>query len=150
MSRIFRNLRHRGAIGGLVVIAGLLFGCKERAAQEEASQPAEAGQIDLSKFERVYIERVEQSAELPDSGAVQIKVVGNLPNPAYTLIDFYVDVKDNTIEIIPLATVDRAKIVAQVIVPFERVVTVKGLKPGKYKVMVRGRGGEVTASASLR
>jgi len=129
--------------------ATLLLGCKERGAGKQAGRPEEGSVTDLSKFERVYVESVKQTAQVPDSGVVRLKIAGNLPNPAYTLVDFYVDVKGNTIEVTPLATVDRSKLVIQVIVPFEREVTVKGLKPGSYKVEVRGRGGIVTGAATL-
>jgi hypothetical protein len=131
------------------LLLGLIVGCKGQGARQGADRPQEAKVIDLSKFEKIYVDEVEQIAEVRDSAAVEIKISGNLPNPAYTLVDFYVEVKGNTIEITPLATVDRSKMVIQVIVPFERVVTVKNLKPGTYKVKVQGRGGVVSADARL-
>jgi hypothetical protein len=147
MSKRIRSLGRKTIPIAALLLLGLVSGCKDEG-EKEASSGATMSESD--KFQQVYIDSVEQTAQVPDSGEVKIKVVGGLPNPAYTLVDFKVDVKGNTIRITPLATVDRSKIVAQVIVPFEHVVSVKDLKPGTYRVQCMGRGQSVTGEASLK
>lgn len=85
---------------------------------------------------RVYVDEVEARDSIAASENLAVEVKGNLPSPAYTLKDFDVKVSGETIEITPVTDFKSDVMAAQVLVPFEKTVTVKNLKPGKYKIKV--------------
>jgi hypothetical protein len=99
-------------------------------------------------LQKVYVDAVDPHVET-SADEVKVKVAGNLPNPSYNFERFDIAVKDDVIEITPLATQNAEKVVIQVLVPFERVCEVKNLKPGKYRIKVVGRGDEVVSKQQV-
>lgn len=104
-----------------------------------------------SNLQKVYVEAIKpQSVTVTSSDLLKIKVEGNLPNPAYSFERFDVVVKEDVIEITPLAKHDADKIVMQVLVPFEEVCEVKNLKPGTYEIKVVSRSDTVVSKEKVR
>lgn len=97
-----------------------------------------------SKLQKIYVSQAEPEEEALKSGKVQIRIRGNLPSPAYKFERFDVQVRGHVIEITPLASYDRNKMAAQVLVPFEEVCTVDNVKAGVYDVKVHGRNNVVS------
>lgn len=108
----------------------ILIGCTK--SQNQA--PSEK-----TMMQKIYVEEIDSQKVIAKTEELQVIVKGNLPNPAYTFDHFDVQVKDNVIEITPLAKYDAGKIVAQVLVPFEEVCKVENLKPGTYEIKVNSR-----------
>ncbi|RMF68159.1 MAG: hypothetical protein D6743_03795 [Calditrichaeota bacterium] len=102
-----------------------------------------------SMLQKIYVEKVETAGVAAAKKSLKLKVVGNLPSPAYQFQRFDVKVKGRVIEITPLATYDANKVVTQVLVPFEEICTVDRLKPGSYEVKVYGRGKAVLAKQGV-
>ncbi len=102
-----------------------------------------------TNLQKVYVEAVEPQPVIATGDHLNVKVQGNLPNPAYTFDRFDVVVKNGVIEITPLAKHDTDKIVMQVLVPFEQVCEVKNLKPGKYEIKVIGRSEAVVSKERI-
>jgi hypothetical protein len=69
-----------------------------------------------------------------------LNVSGNLPSPAYKLERVEVKIRGDIVELTPLASYDRSKMAAQVLVPFNESVKVKLPRAGEYTIRVVGRG----------
>lgn len=102
-----------------------------------------------SDLQKIYVDAVEAPQAVVAGDRFSVKVQGNLPNPAYMFERFDVAVKNDVIEITPLAKHDPEKIVIQVLVPFEEVCEVKNLKPGTYQIKVIGRSEPVVAQQRI-
>ncbi len=85
---------------------------------------------------RVFVDNVQSAQTINASENLTIEVSGNLPSPAHSLKGFDVKVDGKFIEITPVTEFNSSVMAAQVLVPFQKTVTVENLKPGKYKVKV--------------
>ncbi|RMD91224.1 MAG: hypothetical protein D6813_07990 [Calditrichaeota bacterium] len=95
--------------------------------------------VEGKNLQKIYVEEITPETVKIVGKTVQIKIRGHLPSPAYEFERFDIQVKDHVIEITPLAKYDPTKIVAQMLVPFEQVCTLKNLKPDTYEVKISGR-----------
>ena len=120
---------------GLQSIPGCGAGKGEMTPQEE-SAPAVSTQTDLQK---IYVEQAESVTVAAAGEETVLNVSGNLPSPAYKLERVEVKIKGNVVELTPLASQERGKMVAQVLVPFTESVKVKLPKAGEYIIRVIGR-----------
>lgn len=100
-------------------------------------------------LERVYVSGVEVLATNSADSTVELQVKGNLPSPAYLLERIETRVSDGNIEITPLARVEQGRMATQVLVPFQKKVTLKLVKPGEYSVKLLGRGETRTTTLHL-
>ncbi len=105
---------------------------------------------DSNRLEKIYVDKVDSDQSISGAEKLQVNISGNLPSPAYTFERFDVKLKGKAIEIIPLAKFDAAKMVVQVLVPFQEVCTVENLKPGTYNIQVHGRGDTVVKAESIQ
>lgn len=117
-------------------VPGCGAGKGDGTATEEAGMSAPK-QDDLQK---IYVQEVETTALAAPGQETVLNVSGNLPSPAYKLERVEVEIKGNVVELTPLASYDRGKMAAQVLVPFSESVKVKLPKAGEYTVRVVGRG----------
>jgi hypothetical protein len=98
----------------------------------------------------VTVDSIQVVNQQVDEGAVDLKILGLLPNPSYELDHFEVQVREDTIAITPWARHDPSKIVIQMMVPFEESCHVKGLsRDVHYTVKAEGYHGIVIESFSL-
>lgn len=102
----------------------------------EASRPADESQ---SKLQKVYVETALGAPAATAGEEITLHVSGNLPSPAYKLERVEVQIKDNVVELTPLASFDRGKLAAQVLVPFSEPVKLKLPAAGEYTIRVVGR-----------
>jgi hypothetical protein len=102
----------------------------------EVDSMADSRQGDLQK---AYVEEAQATTLAAAGEETVINVSGNLPSPAYKLERVEVKIKGNVVELTPLASFDRSRMAAQVLVPFSEVVKVKLPKAGEYTVRVVGR-----------
>ena len=98
-------------------------------------------------MQRIYIDSFDCRELISNNETLEVNIRGNLPRPAYTFNRFEIEVTDGEIRITPLANYNSDKMVAQMLVPFEKTCTVENLKAGAYEVSVIGRG---RASAQTR
>lgn len=127
-------------IAGILMSGLLLSGCLSNKSAEQgrpAVQPSKTSQ------HKVYIDAVDVVQQKADSREVLIRVKGNLPNPAYRIIDYQVQIEGDQITIVPEVTYDKDAMVVQMLVPFEDTLTVKLEKPGEYKIYLEGRSKSV-------
>lgn len=103
---------------------------------EEASAPVEITQPNLQK---IYVEPAVTAATATVGEEIVLNVSGNLPSPAYKLERIEVQIKGKVVELTPLASFDRSKMAAQVLVPFTESVKVKLPAAGEYTIRVIGR-----------
>jgi len=125
-------------------IIALLFGCAN-----QDSQPRNVPEKEMRSLQKIYIDEVQPQHAVRTEETLQLTISGNLPSPAYEFERFDVKVSGDTIEITPLANYDSDKMVAQVLVPFEKVCDVTDLAPGAYKIKVHGRGDTVVSATSV-
>lgn len=97
-----------------------------------------------TRLQKIYVDNVNSEGIVQEPGKLIMKISGNLPTPAYRFERFSIHVKGNIVEITPLATYDRTKMAAQVLVPFQEICKVENLKPGKYAIKVFGRSKTVS------
>ena len=89
----------------------------------------------------VYVDSVEAPATVPAGREFEVKVLGNLPNPAWEIVDVEVEKGDRRLTITLWGRAGSEGPVIQVLEPFEREVPVEGLAPGKWTIEVVGHGG---------
>ena len=89
----------------------------------------------------VYVDVVAAPATVPAGSAIEVKVNGNLPTPAWEIAEVAIEKGDRhvTITIYGELTTDAPGI--QVLAPFSRTVPVSGLEPGNWTIEVVGHGG---------
>lgn len=116
-------------------IPGCGAGKGEMTPQEESAS-AVSMQTGLQK---IYVELAESTTIAAAGEETVLNVIGNLPSPAYKLERVEVKVEGNVIELTPLASQDRDKMVAQVLVPFTKTVKVRLPRAGEYIIRVVGR-----------
>lgn len=114
----------------LVIILLLSF----TACSKYNGKPQNIGKSKMSS--RVYVDEVQSAQSINASENLTIEVSGNLPSPAHTLQGFAVKVKGESIEITPVTKFNSEVMAAQVLVPFQKTVTIENLKPGKYKIKI--------------
>ncbi len=95
-------------------------------------------------LQKIYVGNVSSEGIVQEPGKLIMKISGNLPSPAYQFERFSVHVKGKVVEITPLATYDRTKMAAQVLVPFQEICKVENLRPGKYDIKILGRSKTVS------
>lgn len=116
-----------GLLGALVAL-GCSFNSKDAKGAPTDRQP-------------VYVDDVAAPATVPAGAAIEVKVNGNLPTPAWEITDVEIEKGDRhvTITIYGVLTSDAPGI--QVLAPFSRTVPVSGLEPGSWTIEVVGHGG---------
>lgn len=92
-----------------------------------------------SSLQKVYVESAVAVTTAAAGEELVINVSGNLPSSAYKLERVEVQIKGNVVELIPLASVDRRKMAAQGLAPFEQAVKIKLPTAGEYLIRVVGR-----------
>lgn len=92
-----------------------------------------------SSLQKVYVESAVAATTAAAGEELVINVTGNLPSSAYKLERVEVQIKGNVVELIPLASVDRRKMAAQGLAPFEQAVKIKLPTAGEYLIRVVGR-----------
>lgn len=97
-------------------------------------KPQSIGKSNMSH--RVFVDEVQAAQSIRASETLTIEVTGNLPSPAHSLKGFNVMVKEKSIEITPVTEINSEVMAAQVLVPFQEIVTVENLKPGKYEIKI--------------
>lgn len=117
-------------------IPGCVAGKGNGTAVEESSRSV-APQSDLQK---IYVQEAQPAVLAAPGEETVFNISGNLPSPAYKLERVDVKIRDNVVELTPLASYDRSKMAAQVLVPFSETVKVKLPKAGEYTIRVVGRG----------
>jgi hypothetical protein len=122
----------------LMLAAGMLNipGCGAGKGEMTPKEESAPMQTDL---QRIYVEQAETVAVAAAGEETVLNVSGNLPSPAYKLERVEVKIKGNVVELTPLASQERGKMVAQVLVPFTESVKVKLPKAGEYIIRVVGR-----------
>jgi hypothetical protein len=93
----------------------------------------------LQNLQKVYVEPAVMATTAAAGEELVINVSGNLPSPAYKFERVEVQIKGNVVELIPLASVDRRKMAAQGLAPFEQAVKIKLPTAGEYLIRVVGR-----------
>ena len=98
---------------------------------------------DKTMLRKIYVDKAEvlDSAEKDD--VLKVRVIGNLPSPAYSFATFDVKIDGNVIEITPLAKKITNDMVAQVLVPFDEICRVDNLKKGSYQLKIHCHGDRV-------
>lgn len=123
---------------GLLLAAGLLVGVPAAAAHVPpygAPSPAP-----VARQELLYVDLAVVPARASARGALTIRVEGSLPDPAWQLVRLDVRRQGRTITVRPLGTRDPAAIAIQVLKPYAASTDVRGLSPGRYEVVIQGRG----------
>lgn len=90
-------------------------------------------------LQKVYVESAAAATTAMAGEELVLTVSGNLPSPAYRLERVEVQMKGNVVELTPLASVDRRKMAAQGLAPFEQAVKIKLPTAGNYLIRVVGR-----------
>ncbi len=140
-------MKHKIAEFGSLILILALAACSNHHSQARAPGDNPDGKSTLSK--RIYINSVTLVKSHPDTPAIEVRISGNLPSPAYTFDRFDVSVQGKKLVITPLATYDAERMAAQVLVPFERVCKLPPLESGAYEIEVHGRGDAVVRGESI-
>lgn len=90
-------------------------------------------------LQKVYVESAVAATTAMAGEEFVLTVSGNLPSTAYKLERVEVQMKGNVVELTPLASVDRRKMAAQGLAPFEQAVKIKLPAAGEYLIRVVGR-----------
>ncbi len=88
---------------------------------------------------KVYLDSVKIVSQDKSVGEIRLLIRGHLPNPAYKIEGYEVEVKGDRVQIKPRVSYRSDMIVVQMLVPFEDTVHVKIPKPGHYKITVEGK-----------
>jgi hypothetical protein len=106
---------------------------------EKKMPKADEAEARPQSLQKVYVESAMAATTAAAGEELVIKVTGNLPSPAYKLERVEVQMKGKIVELIPLASVDRRKMAAQGLAPFEQPVKIKLPNAGEYLIRVVGR-----------
>jgi hypothetical protein len=87
-----------------------------------------------------YVDAAKAPATVRAGEKLEVVIEGNLPDPAWELLDVEVQRGDHQVLLTPWIRRKHTGPTMQVLVPFERVVPVEGLAPGKWTIEVRGHG----------
>ncbi|MFQ5648869.1 MAG: hypothetical protein ACE5IY_02920 [bacterium] len=130
--------------------AWLMFAsCAKYNGRSEVPEPRSSRQ-EGGALHKIYVDEVKSQSSISKVEKLEVKILGNLPSPAYEFNRFEVNVQGSVIEITPLADYSSGKMVAQVLVPFEEVCNVENLTPGTYEVKVFGRGDAVVTGQRIK
>lgn len=106
---------------------------------EKKMPKADKAEARPQSLQKVYVEPAAAATTAMAGEELVLTVSGNLPSPAYKLERVEVQMKGNVVELIPLASVDRRKMAAQGLAPFEQSVKIKLPAAGEYLIRVVGR-----------
>ncbi|MCI0693916.1 hypothetical protein L0337_18160 [candidate division KSB1 bacterium] len=106
---------------------------------EKKMPKAEKSEAMPQSLQKVYVESAAAATTAAAGDELVINVSGNLPSSAYKLERVDVQIKGNVVELTPLASVDRRKMAAQGLAPFEQAVKLKLPNAGEYLIRVVGR-----------
>jgi len=91
------------------------------------------------KLHRLPVDSLKTLQKYPKKGQADLMIYGILPNPAYKIERIDVKVKEDIIQITPLASYVPKKIVIQMTVKFEEKCKVSRLNKGKeYNINLIG------------
>lgn len=130
----------------MIVIICMMTACSSEKMREA---PAENQARAVGDTEKVYVTSAEVLPGVTADNEVSIVVKGNLPNPAYRIERYDVNVDGAEIEITPLAHHDKDKVVIQMLVAFEDTITVKLKEIGKHSLKLNGRGDTIRTEATI-
>lgn len=106
---------------------------------EKKMPKADKAEAMPQSLQKVYVEPAAAATTAAAGKELVINVSGNLPSSAYKLERIEVQIKGNVVELTPLASVDRRKMAAQGLAPFEQAVKLKLPSAGEYIIRVVGR-----------
>ena len=104
---------------------------------------------DKTMLRKIYVDKAEVLDNAEDD-VLKVRVIGNLPSPAYSFAAFDVNVDGNIIEITPLAKKTSNDMVAQVLVPFDEICRVENLKKGSYQLKIHCHGDRVLEYTTVK
>lgn len=87
-----------------------------------------------------YVDTAKAPATAKAGERLEVVIEGNLPDPAWELVDVEVERGDGTVRLTPWIRRKHRDPVMQVLVPFERKVPLEGLAAGRWTIEVRGHG----------
>lgn len=90
-------------------------------------------------LQKVYVDQAVTTMAAAAGEELVFTISGSLPSSAYKLERVEVQTKGNVVELMPLASIDRSKMAAQALVPFEQQVKIKLPTAGEYLIRVVGR-----------
>ncbi|MCA9741115.1 hypothetical protein KC734_06230 [candidate division KSB1 bacterium] len=123
----------------------VLLACSSEKMREAPAQH-EAQAADM---EKVFVSSAEVLPGLSANNEIRVLVKGNLPNPAYEIARYEVNVDGANIDITPWAHHDKNKVVIQLLVAFEDTVAVKINRFGVHELRLNGRGSTVKMEATV-
>lgn len=97
------------------------------------------GEPAMSDRQPVYVDSVQAHAAA--GSAVELKIEGNLPTPAWELVDVQVEKHAHTLTVTVWGRQVNKGPTIQMLEPFSKTVTIKDLAPGKWTIKVVGHGG---------
>lgn len=121
-----RKLLSMAALAAVLAVAG----CRKAG----AAMPSEL----------LYVDEVEAPAKAPQGEDVVVTIQGNKPDPSWAWASNDVKVDGATVTVEVLGTKRGTGPVAMVLVPFTTTATLSGLPTGRFTLVVRGRGRDVT------
>lgn len=95
-----------------------------------------------------YVDTARAPATVKAGEGLEVLIEGNLPDPAWELVEVEVERADGRVRLTPWIRRTHTGPVMQVLVPFERRVPLEGLAPGRWTIEVRGHG-DTSASVQV-
>lgn len=90
----------------------------------------------------VFLSAVNAPASVPAGAPVEVVITGNLPSPAYELIEPAVQRREHAVHIHLASHIVKTGPVIQVLVPFTRTVILTDLDVGHWTITVDAPSGE--------
>ncbi len=117
--------------------AGLLGAVLAAVGCAHAQKPKDGGDAERRP---AYVDTARAPASVKAGERVEVVIEGNLPDPAWEIVDVEVERSDGRVRLTPWIRRTHSGPAMQVLVPFERKVPVDGLTAGKWTIEVRGHG----------
>lgn len=131
-------MKKSGWLAGVVGAVLALVGCAH------AQKPDEDGDAPRRP---AYVDTARAPATVKAGERLEVVIEGNLPDPAWELVDVEVERGHGRVLLTPWIRRTHGRPVMQVLVPFERKVSLEGLTAGTWTIEVHGHGG---ATESVR
>lgn len=94
---------------------------------------------DRYEYEKVYVSGVTARDTISAGESLCVRVLGGLPNTAWTFDHFENQIKGRSIRITPIGKHEPHMPGYDVIVPFDETTVIEGLQIGTYQINVIGR-----------
>ena len=118
-----------GALGAVLAAVGCAH----------AQKPAD-GDAATADRRPAYVDAAKAPATVKAGERVEVVIEGNLPDPAWELLEVEVERGDHKVRLTPWIRRTHDGPAMQVLVPFDKKVPLDGLSAGTWVIEVRGHG----------